>query len=87
VRNFLINPSARYIDTPLGRNEGTCVQVCSYAVEGIEFSELEYHSPAVGFGTGLTEYLDCSQLWAYRGTAAEIEGLTERLLGVSGIRL
>jgi len=45
------------------------------------FGELEYHTPAIGGGTGLTTYLDCSQVWAFRGEEQPIRTVGERLLG------
>ena len=44
------------------------------------FSELEYHVPAIGGGTGLSEVEDRSQLWAFRGERKDIEAIARVLL-------
>ena len=84
VQDLVIDPSRRYVDTPwwLREEQGTCVQVCSYSMGDISFSELEYHTPAIGNGTQKS-YLDTSQLWAYRGEREAILKIAQRLLGTN----
>jgi uncharacterized protein DUF6786 len=84
VRDFVIDLSQRYVDAPwwLRDERGTCVQVCSYSVDNVSFSELEYHTPAIGHGTQ-SSYLDTSQIWAYRGEREVILRIAQRLLGTN----
>ncbi len=44
------------------------------------FSELEYHVPAIGGGTGLSQVEDRSQLWAFRGARHDIPNIVRALL-------
>ena len=44
------------------------------------FSELEYHVPAIGDGTGLSQVEDRSQLWAFRGARCDIVKIARALL-------
>jgi hypothetical protein len=86
VRNFLVNPSGEYVDAPWtdSSDAGYCVQTCNVSDAGIgNFSELEYHVPAIGGATGLTRSEDVAQIWAYRGTRAQIRLIAGQLLGVS----
>jgi len=45
------------------------------------FSELEYHIPAIGYGTGCSRCDDEAQVWAYRGPGEAIRGIARSLLG------
>ena len=84
VRNFSVNPSGEYADVPWTELEdrGYCAQACSVNSKWGMFSELEYHVPAIGGGTGLSRVEDRSQLWAFRGPKATIEKIVSRLLAV-----
>jgi hypothetical protein len=84
VRNFPVNPSGEYADVPWTELEdrGYCAQACSVNSKWGMFSELEYHVPAIGGGTGLSHVEDRSQLWAFRGPKATIEKIVSRLLAV-----
>jgi hypothetical protein len=81
IRNFLVNPSGEYVDVPWTeeRNFGFALQACNVNSKWGEFSELEYHVPAMGAGISSME--DTSQVWAYRGPEAEIRRIAETLLG------
>ncbi len=83
VRTFPVYPSERYIDTPFDdrKLEGSCVQVCNYWTPSVAFTELEYHGPAIGFGTGRSMHHDFCQTWAYRGPAPAIARIAGLLLG------
>ena len=86
IRNFTVNPSAQYIDIPWGGEEGRgCpIQICHVDHPALgQFSELEYHAPAIGGTTGLTRGEDSSQVWAFRGPFAEVNKVSELLLGMS----
>jgi hypothetical protein len=89
VRSFSVYPSERYIDTPFNDRscEGSCVQICNYRPPTIAFTELEYHGPATGFGTGRLIHHDCCQTWAYRGNAADIAQIAGVLLGDNAAKL
>jgi hypothetical protein len=82
IRNFSVNPSAEYADVPWREPEdrGYSAQACSVNSKWGEFSELEYHVPAIGRGTGRDYVEDYSQLWAFRGTRSKIERIAQHLL-------
>jgi hypothetical protein len=74
IRNFVVNPSGEYIDVPREAQDdlGYLAQACNVNSGLGSFSELEYHVPAIGKGTGLNRYNDSSQTWAYRGSREAI---------------
>jgi len=45
-----------------------------------EFSEMEYHVPAIGGSTGLHQIEDRSQLWAFRGSKEDIHAIARALV-------
>ena len=73
VRNVFVDPSGQYVDVPWGDVEdlGYAVQACNIHSALGSFSELEYHVPAIGPGTGLTCCEDVSQTWAFRGARSD----------------
>jgi hypothetical protein len=83
VRNFVVNPADAYVDVPWREPDDTgyAFQACNINEEVGNFSELEYHAPAVGAGTGRTRYDDVSQVWAFRGESEPIRALARLLLG------
>jgi len=82
VRNFSVNPSGEYADVPWTEPEdkGYSTQACSVNSRWGMFSELEYHVPAIGGGTGLSQIEDRSQLWAFRGQRRDIVKIARALL-------
>jgi len=85
VRSFAVNPSGEYVDTPFDQIEETGYAVQCYNDAGNlgDFGEIEYHSPAIG-GTDLTkEYVDYSQVWAFRGSKEAIRQVCTLLLGAT----
>ena len=82
VRNFFVNPSGEYADVPWTEpdDRGYSTQACSVNSRWGEFSEMEYHVPAIGGGTGLHHIEDRSQLWAFRGSRKDIESIAHALL-------
>ena len=82
VRSFFVNPSGEYVDVPWREpgNFGFAIQACNVDSGLGSFSELEYHVPAIGAGTGLASYEDVSQIWAFRGPAGSIRSIARRLL-------
>jgi hypothetical protein len=82
VRNILVNPSGHYVDAPWDAvdDEGYAVQACSVDCDLGRFNELEYHVPAVESAQVPAACEDVSQVWAYRGTAAQIESVVHCLL-------
>jgi hypothetical protein len=86
VRNFAVNPSGEYVDVPWTEtaNRGYAGQTCNVNSALGSFSELEYHVPAIGTGTGSVRSVDVSQVWAYRGSQAKIQALAKSLLS-SGV--
>lgn len=82
VRNVFVNPSGEYVDVPFAdvEDKGYAVQACNVHNELGRFSELEYHSPAIGAGTGLSRGEDLSQTWAFRGSREAIDRIVARLL-------
>jgi hypothetical protein len=83
VRNFWVNPSGEYVDTPWNNPEypGFAVQACNVNLRKDSFSELEYHVPAIGGGTGRRSCEEQSQVWAFRGTERQIAAIEKTLLG------
>jgi hypothetical protein len=82
VRNYSVNPSGEYADVPWtdADDKGYSTQACSVNSQWGEFSELEYHVPAIGGATGLAYGEDRSQLWAFRGPEKAIKAIARRLL-------
>jgi hypothetical protein len=82
VRNFFVNPSGEYVDVPWNNTGdfGYSTQACNIKSHQGPFSELEYHCPAIGSGTGRTRCVDESQVWAFRGTRAQIQLIAHTLL-------
>jgi hypothetical protein len=82
VRNFFVNPSGEYADVPWTEPEdrGYSTQACSVNGHWGMFSEMEYHVPAIGGGTGLRHIEDRSQLWAFRGSREDIVKIARALL-------
>lgn len=82
IRNFFVNPSGEYVDVPWDNTEdfGYSTQACNIKGSMGPFSELEYHSPAIGSGTGRTRCIDESQVWAFRGPSDKIQLIARTLL-------
>jgi len=82
VRNFAVNPSGEYVDVPWTEtaNLGFAGQTCNVNSGLGSFSELEYHVPAIGGGTGSVRSHDVSQVWAFRGAPAKIHAIAKSLL-------
>lgn len=83
VRNFFVNPSGDYVDVPWTDPEdlGYAVQSCNVVDESLgAFSELEYHIPAIGAGTGRTRCDDWSAIWAFRGPPEQVRAVARILL-------
>lgn len=83
VRNFFVNPSGQYIDAPWDDTGylGFSVQACNVKSGLGTFSELEYHIPAIGRGTGRASSSDTSVVWAFRGPQEKILCVARALLG------
>jgi hypothetical protein len=87
VRNYFVNPSGEYVDVPWTELEdmGYSVHGCGVSYPSGqfkgEFSELEYHVPGIGAGTGRSRCEDTSQVWAFRGSRAVIDTVAMCLLG------
>jgi hypothetical protein len=83
IRNFAVNPSGEYVDVPWNDTNhfGFSTQACNVNSGLGQFSELEYHIPAIGFGTGRTRYDDEAQVWAFRGAKPQISRICGRLVG------
>jgi len=82
VRNMFVNPSGLYVDVPWDDPEdfGYALQACNVNGALGTFSELEYHVPAVGPGTGRTHCEDVAQVWAFRGGREAIQRVVKSLL-------
>lgn len=82
IRNFVVNPSGEYVDVPWKETNyfGFAVQACNVNSQLGAFSELEYHIPAIGQGTGRLRCDDAAQVWAFRGSQTEIEQVAKLLL-------
>ncbi len=84
IRNFAVNPSGEYIDTPWNdlSDRGYAFQACSVTDGTVKFNELEYHVPAAAAVQGRNISCDRSQVWAFRGDSAKIAKVAELLLGI-----
>jgi hypothetical protein len=82
IRNFLVNPSGEYVDVPWSDTEdlGYSTQACNVDSGLGSFSELEYHSPAIGQRIGRIHCDDESVIWAFRGTRERIHAIAKSLL-------
>jgi len=82
VRNFGVNPSGEYVDVPWKDPDdvGYSTQACNVHSALGSFSELEYHIPAIGEGTGRTRCDDAAQVWAFRGSPEDIRAVAKNLL-------
>ncbi len=82
IRNFSVNPSGEYIDVPWDEADykGFSTQACCVDAWYGSFSELEYHIPAIGSGTGRTYCCDEAQVWAFRGSYDSIKKAARILL-------
>ncbi|HWD90835.1 MAG TPA: DUF6786 family protein [Verrucomicrobiae bacterium] len=83
IRNFNVNPSGEYVDVPWNETDylGFAVQACNVNSSLGAFSELEYHIPAIGYGTGRDHCHDETQVWAFRGSEKLIGKIQRVLLG------
>jgi hypothetical protein len=82
IRNVFINPSGQYVDVPWDAPGvfGYAVQACSINSPLGQFSELEYHVPAVSPDAGRNFCADVSQVWAFRGPREQIDTVVHALL-------
>ena len=82
IRNFVVNPSGEYVDVPWDdpSDLGYSTQACNVNGELGQFSELEYHIPAIGGSTGRMRCDDTAQVWAFRGSRQEIASVARTLL-------
>jgi hypothetical protein len=82
VRSFAVNPSGEYVDAPWKDTAylGFSTQACNVNSGLGQFSELEYHIPAIGFGTGSIRCHDEAQVWAFRGSTQKIQRISRLLL-------
>jgi hypothetical protein len=89
VRNFTVDPSGEYADPPWDTPDdlGYAVQACNVNGTFGQFSELEYHAPAIGGNTGRKTCQDTSQVWAYRGPERSVRAIADALLGPSSMSL
>jgi hypothetical protein len=83
MRNFFVNPSGEYVDAPWTNpaDLGYAVQVCNVNSHLGQFSELEYHIPAIGVPDAPRKCEDIAQVWAWRGPREELAPISQRLLG------
>jgi hypothetical protein len=82
IRNFVVNPSGEYVDVPWDdpRDLGYSTQACNVNSGLGQFSELEYHIPAIGGSTGRMRCEDTAQVWAFRGSHQGIKHVARTLL-------
>ena len=82
VRHFPVNPSGDYVDAPHTclSAQGSAIEICSVNGEFGRFSEIEYHTPAIGGAEGELSCEDESQLWAFRGTERDVLDVAHTLI-------
>jgi hypothetical protein len=84
VRNFFVNPSGDYVDAAWkdANDTGYAVQACNIDNPKFgQFSELEYHIPAIGVPGQPSRCEDFAQTWAWRGPREAIAVIARRMLG------
>ncbi len=83
VRNFFVAPSGEYVDVPWGDANDLGYAIQCYNDDGVlgQFGEMEYHTLAIGEGTGLTSYQDQSQVWAFGGEEQSVNEVFKYLFG------
>jgi len=83
VRNFVVDPSGEYVDVPWDdpSDLGYSTQACNVNSALGQFSELEYHIPAIGGDSGRVRCDDAAQVWAFRGAKEAIDAVAQTLLG------
>lgn len=85
VWSFTVDPSGDYLDAPPGDQQafGCAAQICSVRTPELgAFTELEYHSPAIGGPSRQRNCTDTSHIWAFTGTSEALNGISQALLGV-----
>lgn len=82
IRNFFVDPSGDYVDAPKHQplSTGDAIQACSVDSALGQFSELEYHVPAIGNSSDRMRCEDVSQVWAFRGPLSQIQTISRKLL-------
>jgi hypothetical protein len=84
VRDFAVDPGLLYIDAPRSGSPACAVQACAVNNAALgSFSELEYHTPAIGGNTGRAGYDDLSTVRFFRGPRGPVERLAAHLMGAS----
>jgi hypothetical protein len=90
VRNFSVNPSGDYLDTPFDdlADRAYAVQACNVAEPTLgHFSEIEHHVPVAPRDSDATVSAEESQVWAYRGSLSAVRRVIRQLLTGSDFRL
>jgi hypothetical protein len=75
IRSFSIDPSGEYVDVPWGNPSvaGSVIQACNIDDCKLgQYSELEYHAPAIGGVGGRSHCEDVSQVWAFSGREEDV---------------
>jgi len=85
VRDFPVDPAGLYVDAPMGGSsaQACAVQACSVHEEALgSFSELEYHTAAIGGHAEGSRIEDTSRVRCFRGPPERIERLAALLTGM-----
>ncbi|MBS1851117.1 MAG: hypothetical protein JST79_09420 [Acidobacteria bacterium] len=75
VRSLSLDPAGEYVDVPWGNPAaaGSVVQACNIDDSELgQYSELEYHAPAIGGVGGTSHGEDVSQVWAFSGREEDV---------------
>lgn len=82
IRNFFNNPSGDYVDVPKMSPDDLGYSVFSVSIDSAlgDFTEMEYHAPAIRAELGEVCTKDVSQIWAFRGNHDQIRKITGLLL-------
>ena len=83
IRNFFNNPSGNYVDVPKFAPEDFGYSVFAVCVDSAlgDFTEMEYHAPAIRAELGESCSDDVSQIWAFNGSHENIRKIVRVLLG------
>ena len=82
IRNFFNNPSGDYVDVPKSAPEDLGYSVFAVSIDSAlgDFTEMEYHAPAIRANLGKVRTTDVSQIWAFSGNHDMIRKIVRLLL-------
>ena len=82
VRNYLVNPSATYVEEPFDApgEKGYAFHLYNSADLKEQFGEIECHGNAIGGKTGKRSATSTLETWLFEGKREQLELITQKLL-------